>query len=63
MVDGHWGDWGNWSLCSSSCGEGQQARYRECDSPTPSNGGLLCTQDGSTNVDLKVCDIIECAGK
>ncbi|XP_035205164.1 thrombospondin type-1 domain-containing protein 1-like [Stegodyphus dumicola] len=32
-----WNDWGPWSECSSSCGNGVQTRYRFCVSPTNSS--------------------------
>eukprot|EP00092_Neocalanus_flemingeri_P004210 GFUD01004528.1.p1 GENE.GFUD01004528.1~~GFUD01004528.1.p1 ORF type:complete len:436 (+),score=96.74 GFUD01004528.1:799-2106(+) len=41
-VHGAWSTWGEWSTCSGSCGEGDQARDRECNSPAPSNGGDEC---------------------
>ena len=34
-----------WSECSRTCGGGVRKSVRECDNPTPLNGGLYCTGD------------------
>uniref|UniRef100_A0A8B9J981 A disintegrin and metalloproteinase with thrombospondin motifs 1 n=1 Tax=Astyanax mexicanus TaxID=7994 RepID=A0A8B9J981_ASTMX len=39
---GGWGEWGAWQQCSRSCGGGVMFSYRECDQPTPQNGGSYC---------------------
>merc|ERR550532_42306 len=39
-VDGNWGEWGSWSVCSC---DREQERMRECDSPWPKYGGKDCT--------------------
>ena len=36
---------GSWSDCSRTCGGGIRKSVRECDNPTPANGGLYCTGD------------------
>ncbi|XP_059154874.1 sushi, von Willebrand factor type A, EGF and pentraxin domain-containing protein 1-like [Physella acuta] len=41
-VDGGFGEWGEWSTCSSSCGGGVSTRQRSCDNPAPSQGGKPC---------------------
>ena len=41
-INGQWSDWGPWSPCSSTCGEGVQERTRLCDNPRPANGGEYC---------------------
>uniref|UniRef100_A0A8C7YRP2 Netrin receptor UNC5 n=1 Tax=Oryzias sinensis TaxID=183150 RepID=A0A8C7YRP2_9TELE len=38
-VDGGWGDWSEWSACSSDC---ERQRSRECTAPEPKHGGRLC---------------------
>uniref|UniRef100_A0A665V3S9 Netrin receptor UNC5 n=1 Tax=Echeneis naucrates TaxID=173247 RepID=A0A665V3S9_ECHNA len=63
-VDGGWGGWSEWSLCSSDC---ERQRSRECTAPEPKHGGRLCdgvalatdnctgglcTQSGSSDVAL-----------
>ena len=42
-LDGDWGSWLSWSICSTSCGGGERARARYCDSPEPVNGGVICS--------------------
>ncbi|KAG8439752.1 hypothetical protein GDO86_005793, partial [Hymenochirus boettgeri] len=41
-VDGEWGEWGSYSLCSRTCGGGIKTITRECNKPEPSNGGKYC---------------------
>ena len=38
-VDGKWSSWASWSSCSADC---LQFRRRECNNPTPKNGGRYC---------------------
>ena len=39
---GEWSEFGNWSDCSAECGGGSQFRLRDCDNPTPADGGADC---------------------
>ncbi|KAA0701888.1 A disintegrin and metalloproteinase with thrombospondin motifs 8 [Triplophysa tibetana] len=41
-VDGGWGEWGPWQPCSRTCGGGVMFSYRECNHPSPQNGGKYC---------------------
>ena len=41
-VDGGWSIWTNWTMCTTSCGEGLQTRSRQCDNPVPRHGGRPC---------------------
>ncbi|MEQ2255560.1 Netrin receptor unc5d [Ilyodon furcidens] len=38
-VDGGWGEWSEWPVCSSDC---DRQRSRECTAPEPKHGGRLC---------------------
>ncbi len=52
--DGVWSNWGSWSLCSVTCGEGNKTRDRVCEQKY---GGRHCA--GSI-VDVQLCTAIEC---
>ncbi|XP_063876640.1 hemicentin-1-like isoform X2 [Scylla paramamosain] len=56
LLDGSWGTWEAWSVCSVSCGGGVRRRLRNCHDPIPSNGGRYCpgsdTQEDYCNLDL-----------
>ncbi|XP_028394829.1 properdin-like [Dendronephthya gigantea] len=59
-IDGGWSDWGNWSICSVTCGEGLQVRYRSCTNPKPRYGGRDCQglRDGKQSCeDTRHCPI------
>ncbi|XP_014901327.1 unc-5 netrin receptor Da isoform X2 [Poecilia latipinna] len=43
-VDGGWGEWSEWSVCSPDC---DRQRGRECTAPEPKHGGRLC--DGAAS--------------
>ncbi|KAI6654174.1 Coadhesin [Oopsacas minuta] len=57
-VDGMWGEWNDWSSCTATCGDGIITRYRECDSPAPSHGGVDCVGVANETED---CNIIGCS--
>lgn len=38
-VDGGWGEWSEWTLCSADC---ERQRSRDCTAPEPKHGGRLC---------------------
>ncbi|ESO90271.1 hypothetical protein LOTGIDRAFT_66885, partial [Lottia gigantea] len=46
-VDGNWGEWSDFSDCSTTCDGGTQNRTRLCDNPEPSNDGATCPPPGS----------------
>ncbi|KAL4217140.1 hypothetical protein ACF0H5_023594 [Mactra antiquata] len=58
-IDGGYGPWSEWSLCSSTCGNGTTIRTRTCDSPVPKYGGKTCVGDfeEKQNCFLKECPI------
>ncbi|XP_071807824.1 uncharacterized protein [Asterias amurensis] len=43
IVDGSWSEWGAWGACLQSCAGGMHGRFRKCNNPAPSGGGLNCT--------------------
>ena len=42
-----WGEWGNWTTCSETCGGGNQTRIRLCDNPAVAHGGAACASNSS----------------
>ncbi|CAL8308404.1 unnamed protein product [Arctogadus glacialis] len=55
--DGGWGAWSQFGQCSRTCGGGVQFRTRECDNPSPTNGGRSCM--GSI-YQFQMCSLEEC---
>ncbi|XP_062605125.1 uncharacterized protein LOC134266929 [Saccostrea cucullata] len=45
-VDGKWANWGSWTKCSQTCGQGIHLRERTCTDPFP-NGGKICDGSGT----------------
>ncbi|XP_078059946.1 SCO-spondin-like [Mustelus asterias] len=56
-VSGDWSDWTPWSGCSTSCGGGNQHRFRFCNKPPVSGNGLPCI--GPEEEDAP-CNIQQC---
>jgi len=49
-IDGNFLQWGTWSECSSSCGDGTQEKHRDC--TEPQNGGSPCLESGKTQTQV-----------
>ncbi|KAM7440987.1 hypothetical protein ABFA07_009879 [Porites harrisoni] len=58
-VDGKWGAWVEWNVCSTSCGLGTQRRFRSCNKPRPAFGGRECTgpKDETRNCSQGSCPV------
>ncbi len=56
-IDGSWGRWSEWDVCSVQCGDGYKKRFRKCDDPKPMRGGLYCpgTSEISEGCVMKRC--------
>ncbi|KAL9961562.1 hypothetical protein ACROYT_G030522 [Oculina patagonica] len=56
-IDGSWGRWSEWYVCSVQCGDGYKKRFRKCDDPKPMRGGLYCpgTSEISEGCVMKRC--------
>ena len=52
-VNGGWGEWGKMSSCSRTCGGGLKIAERECNKPTPANGGRYCIGERKK---LEICN-------
>ena len=67
-MNGNWGQWAD-SSCSVTCGGGTLNRTRQCNDPSPSNGGLHCElSDGTGNRAMmetkpNQCQTQSCLGK
>jgi len=59
-INGGWGEWLDWEVCSVSCGGGEQTRLRSCDNPAPEHGGDDCSVDGSSNSETQNCNENPC---
>jgi len=44
-VDGGFGEWSDWSICTAGCNGGKQQRHRFYDSPYPKHDGKDCEGD------------------
>ena len=61
LLDGGYSEWGSWSLCSRTCGDGWRFRKRSCTNPRPRYGGAGCHKLGPS-VEKEECMIEECPG-
>lgn len=59
-VNGGWSEWSEFSVCYPDCGNGLKARFRKCNNPPPSNGGLPCS---GNNVEVEECSLGDCVSK
>lgn len=59
-VDGQWTSWGSWGLCSVTCENGIETRYRTCTNPSPQYGGQSCTGD---DTETQACSLPNCPSK
>ena len=57
-VDGGWSPWSPWTECSASCDGGTRERTRECNNPSPKNGGKDCEGD---KTETESCNEQPCA--
>ncbi|XP_052084658.1 coadhesin-like isoform X2 [Mytilus californianus] len=56
-VNGNWGSWSDWTICSSSCDSGHQTRSRLCNNPVPSSNGAYCN---GKSFEVLNCSIARC---
>ncbi|XP_052715472.1 deleted in malignant brain tumors 1 protein-like [Crassostrea angulata] len=56
-VNGGFGNWGSWSVCSKSCGGGARMRSRTCTNPSPHFGGKECSGESGQSEN---CNNISC---
>ena len=58
-IAAEWQDWGHWSQCTASCGQGLKIRARGCSEPE-FGGDLLCSGNGT---EVEGCNSAECPGE
>ncbi|XP_068752195.1 uncharacterized protein [Montipora capricornis] len=58
-IDGGYGEWSPYTICSRTCGVGQRARSRSCVNPSPQYGGKNCSQIGNAR-EIDVCNTKKC---
>lgn len=51
-TDGGWSAWSSWTACSANCGGGYRNRHRNCDNPSPKNGGQYCK---GNDIEYEMC--------
>ncbi|GJQ74293.1 hypothetical protein Trydic_g19190 [Trypoxylus dichotomus] len=56
-INGGWGEWGDWTKCSRTCGAGVSFQTRECNNPVPKHGGRYCIGDRKK---VKLCNTDPC---
>ncbi|KAL8587178.1 hypothetical protein ACOMHN_013265 [Nucella lapillus] len=56
-VNGEWSQWGAWSACSASCGDGSRQRIRTCNNPSRNACGQDCVGD---DLQTAKCDLRPC---
>lgn len=59
LIHGGYTEWGEWSVCSKTCGGGQQIRQRSCSNPIPSKEGSNCDDLGPSS-DTRLCNSQPC---
>jgi len=57
VIDGQWGQWSTFTKCTHTCGGGTHSKYRWCDNPSPSGGGVNCT---GSDVATEQCNTGSC---
>ncbi|XP_078323635.1 cadherin-23-like isoform X2 [Crassostrea virginica] len=58
---GEWGNWDTWNSCTVTCGGGTSTRFRQCNNPSPYNGGNSCGHPGPyTDTETQSCNPLDC---
>ena len=55
VVHAHWQEWGQWSQCTATCGNGTQVRARAC-GEAEYGGNEVCQGDSTETQDCTAAD-------
>ena len=60
-VDGGYGEWSTWEVCTKSCGGGRTERTRACNNPIPQGAGKKCKEIGlGKSIEVDECNTQNC---
>ena len=68
LVNGNWGEWSTFGVCSKTCGGGEKLKKRSCNNPSSANDGLDCLLSGENEKRgkeehvIKTCNTDLCPG-
>lgn len=61
-IDGGYGEWSPFTICTKTCGGGLRVRSRNCDNPYPQHRGKNCSRFGEAR-EIVICNKEKCPGK
>ena len=54
-IEGTWGKWGNWSVCTKTCGGGTRSRTRKCVKKCKKGKDCVGLSEQSEHCNTKCC--------
>ncbi|XP_057305398.1 coadhesin-like [Hydractinia symbiolongicarpus] len=58
IVNGNWGAWSSYSVCSVTCGSGIKTKTRRCNNPASANGGNTCIGNSTHQLSCAVAPCV-----